>query len=246
MYKFNESFFNNIDSADKAYLLGFICADGNIYKRDSKHQTQLQISVRDYDVEILKHFINSLNSNHPIKVNQDKRRKQTIMNTVTFISDKVGEDLIQLSITQNKTFSIDYNKIFNTIDKTLWNAFLLGLFDGDGNIDYPKDGTISKSHVRLSGPINQLKQIQQILDSIGINLIIVEDTRKYSNPFGTLECKNTITKYCLLKYLYSNQVISLTRKMNNAKELIGRIENNVTNRSENKVAIEYWHKLKGE
>lgn len=40
MYVFNENYFSSIDSEDKAYLLGFICTDGNIYKRDG-HQTQL-------------------------------------------------------------------------------------------------------------------------------------------------------------------------------------------------------------
>lgn len=37
MYSFNENYFNEIDCADKAYLLGFICADGCLYKRDG-HQ----------------------------------------------------------------------------------------------------------------------------------------------------------------------------------------------------------------
>ena len=55
MYVFNENYFSSIDSEDKAYLLGFICTDGNIYKRDG-HQTQLQISLKDCDDEILIHF----------------------------------------------------------------------------------------------------------------------------------------------------------------------------------------------
>ena len=239
MYVFNENYFSSIDSEDKAYLLGFICTDGNIYKRDG-HQTQLQISLKDCDDEILIHFKNSLNANHPIKTIQDVRRKNTKMSTITFVSETLAKDLQKIGVFPNKTFSIDYTYIFNLIDKKLWNSLLLGMFDGDGNINYPKDGTISRSHVRLSGPIKQLEQILEILQQLGITTKIIEDKRKYTEPFGSLECTNTISKYCLLKLLYSSKVESLTRKKQNAAEIIFRIENNTTNRKENKDAIKKW------
>lgn len=240
MYTFNENYFEDINCADKAYLLGFICTDGNIYKKDINHQTQIQISIKDCDIEILNHFKRSLNSNHPIKNQIDKRRPTTIMNTITFISDKMGKDLFRFNITSNKTFNLNYTTIFNLIDKSLWNSFLLGLFDGDGNISCPKDGTISGSHVRLSGPIEQLQQIQVKLNNISLYPKIFQDNRKYTKPFGSLECVGTISKYCLLKYLYSSNVESLIRKKNSALELMSRIENNVTNRKENIEAVKTW------
>ena len=114
------------------------------------------------------------------------------------------------------------------------------MFDGDGNIDYPKNGTISRSHVRLSGPIKQLYQIQEKLKILNIEVKIVEDKRNYKEPFGSLECSNATSKYCLLKLLYSNNIKALTRKKQNAIEIISRIENNVTNREENKRAVRTW------
>ena len=51
---------------------------------------------------------------------------------------------------------------------------------------------------------------------------------------------NTISRYCLLKLLSSSKVESLTRKKQNAAEIIFRIENNTTNRKENKDAIKKW------
>ena len=71
MYNLNEYYFDKIDNADKTYLLGFICADGCLYKREG-HQGQLSISVRDYDAEILQHFLDSLEANHPIKIITDR------------------------------------------------------------------------------------------------------------------------------------------------------------------------------
>lgn len=238
MYLFDESYFEIIDNADKAYLLGFICTDGCIYKRDG-HQGQLSISVKDCDVEIVEHFKSSLNSNHPINFQTDARRKTTTMASIVFVSDILFNSLIRLGLGPQKTYTINYIEILKSIPSEFQSAFYLGLFDGDGNIDYPKDGTISKGHVRLSAPIKQLQQIQSCLP-FGNCCSIIVDKRKYAEPFGSLEAKGSIGKYCILKYLYSNPVNSLKRKKDAAFILLNRIENNVTNRSENLRAMEYW------
>ena len=122
MYTFNEKFFSNINTEGKAYLLGFICTDGNVYKRNG-HQTQLQISVKDCDNEVLIHFRESLESNHPIKTIEDSRRKDTKMSTITFVSNILGKTLEDNGIFPNKTFLIDYDYIFNLMDKNLWGSF---------------------------------------------------------------------------------------------------------------------------
>lgn len=54
-YQMNENFFEKIDDVQKAWMLGFIAANGCIYKRNG-HQSMLVISVRDYDVEVLEIF----------------------------------------------------------------------------------------------------------------------------------------------------------------------------------------------
>lgn len=243
MYTFNDNYFNIIDSSLKAYLLGFICADGNIYKREG-HQGQLGISVRDYDTQILQLFKEELNSNHPIHSQQDKRRPNTIMNSIVFVSDILYSTLNNYGITDKKTFKINYDIIFNKINIFFISDFLLGYFDGDGNIDCPKNGTISRAHVRYSGPINQLKQFQKVFDKNSITFSLIEDKRKYNEPFGSLECIGTINKYCALKFLYQHNLPSLLRKKELALELIRRIENNVTNRSENKKAVLRWEEIR--
>lgn len=244
MYTFNESYFDIIDNADKAYLLGFICTDGCLYKREG-HQGQLSISVKDCDISIIEHFKSSLQSNHPTKSQIDARRKTTTMATVVFVSDYLFNSLVKLGLNTQKTYTIDYTEILQSIPSEFWPAFYLGLFDGDGNIDYPKDGTISRGHVRLSGPIKQLQQLQNNLP-FGEFCSLIVDKRNYTEPFGSLEAKGSIGKYCVLKYIYSNSVISLERKKNNALVLLNRIENNVTNRSENIKAVKYWNNFNQE
>lgn len=168
------------------------------------------------------------------------------MSTLSLVSDTLFNDLIALGLCLNKTFNIDYNKIFKNIKKEYYSSFLLGYFDGDGNVDCPKDGTISKSHVRYSGPKEQMEFFKEILNDLGIDIKFIEDKRKYTKAFGSLECSNTTSKYCLLKFLYGSNVNCLARKKKLGLELIKRIENNVTNRKENIIAVKYWRNKDGE
>lgn len=52
MYKINENYFENIDNKNKAYWLGFIAADGNVYgnklsiELNSKDEGHLKIFRR--------------------------------------------------------------------------------------------------------------------------------------------------------------------------------------------------------
>ena len=165
------------------------------------------------------------------------------MASIVFVSNHLYDSLIRLGIYEKKTFLLDYNFIMKNIPEKFIPSFVLGLFDGDGNIDYPKDGTISRSHVRFSGPLEQLNQLYDLFP-FKEYLSIIVDKRNYSMPFGSLEAKGTIGKYCLLKFIYSSTTDGLSRKRNNAKILIERIENNATNRIENKKALLAWEAYK--
>lgn len=48
-YYYDEEYFKNINSPEKAYWLGFIAADGNIYRREG-HAGLISISVKDIDI----------------------------------------------------------------------------------------------------------------------------------------------------------------------------------------------------
>ena len=55
IYCCDEKYFEKIDSPEKAYWLGFIAADGNIYKREG-HLSLLSISIKDTDIKLLQEF----------------------------------------------------------------------------------------------------------------------------------------------------------------------------------------------
>lgn len=238
-YTCNENYFSEIDKPEKAYWLGFIAADGNIYRREG-HQGQLQISIKDKDVELLIFLKKEIESDHPIKHQQDARRTQTIMATITIVSDILVNNLLDIGIGIRKTFDLDVEQIFRNIPFEYHNSFILGYFDGDGSIGISTEPLISKSYVNIASPISSLQVFSNHLKSIYIPNSILQDKRNYTEPFGRLQFTNTTGKYCFLKYIYSDNIQSLTRKKERALELIKRIENNITNRSGNKNALEHY------
>ena len=70
MIEYNRHIFDNIDSAEKAYWLGFIVADG--YLNDDKNM--LRIKLGDKDKIHLEKFINFLGK----KISKIKRKKHSI------------------------------------------------------------------------------------------------------------------------------------------------------------------------
>lgn len=120
-FNFNEDYFENIDTEDKAYFLGFIVADGCINNKT------LNISQKEPD--ILYKFKKYINFEG--KVRKDKNRN---IHTVNLYSEKIISDLYKLGIYSNKTMIVKYPEI----PKQLENHFMRGLFDGDGCISIHK------------------------------------------------------------------------------------------------------------
>lgn len=238
-YCYDANYFEHIDKPEKAYWLGFIAADGNLYRREG-HQGLIGLAVHQKDIEILNNFKEEIQTTKPINLSQDRRRPETIMANLQITGDQMFNDLLTIGIGIRKTFDLDFHQILSNIPLQFHSSFFLGYFDGDGSIDIPEDNTISKSHVRISGPIKHLQAMGTALDNAEISYSINEDTRKYTEPFGSLEFKNTTEKYIFLKYIYQNNVKCLSRKRERSEELIRRIESNSTHRAENIHAVEKY------
>ena len=63
-YYLNDNYFEIIDSAEKAYWVGFIAADGYISKRESGSSNRLGITLSEKDIEHLYKFNKCLNSTY--------------------------------------------------------------------------------------------------------------------------------------------------------------------------------------
>lgn len=235
-YHCDYNYFETIDCGNKAYIIGFLASDGNLYKRDN-HEGQIQIILHKKDKEILERILKVMHSDHPIKLGTTKETA-----CITFVSDKMYNDLLKIGLTPNKTLDLHIQEIFEHIPKQFWPDFLRGYLDGDGSVHV---GEIpSRSSVQIAMPeysSNEFIQRIQELSTIQLGFILDNRTEKYTLPFGSLAARNATEKYVFLQLLYYNSPeLFLTRKKQAAEEIMKQIEENKTNRSENKTAVSKW------
>jgi hypothetical protein len=125
-YDCNTDYFEKIDTEEKAYWLGFLYADGNVYITKNGGSVYIRIELSSLDEDLLKLFLFSIGSNHPIKYRSDNTKVRVCIGSI-----KMGTDLYNLGCPPHKTYSIEWpsDKI---VPQHLKRHFLRGYSDGDG------------------------------------------------------------------------------------------------------------------
>ena len=239
--KLNEDYFETIDTSQKAYFLGLIASDGCVYIPKGNKQAIISITLLEEDEYILDFLYNELNADkHPIhtKNNNGKTYSQ-----LQISSNKIANDLKYYGIIPNKTYE---GVNIRNIPEKYYCSFLLGYFDGDGSINTDNDCLISSYNVSICGVETAINSIRVMLDYKNMEYIVSEDKRDYDEKcgvFSSVVFVNTTTKYIFLKEIYKNdEIFCLKRKKGMAKKLIYNIEQNITNRKENILAINEYKK----
>lgn len=122
-HKLNENYFENIDTPEKAYWLGFIATDGNVYG------TRIQINI--IDIEHLEKFKGCIQSSAPIKETykiDKKYNKKHKIYKFFFRSKKMVGDLEKHGITERKSFTVKPWEGPSELMPHYWR----GCLDGDG------------------------------------------------------------------------------------------------------------------
>lgn len=208
-FKFNESYFEKIDTHEKAYWLGFIYSDGNI------HENKLQIGLHKKDILVLKEFKKNIKSEHKLYKDGDSWK---------FIvrSQKICDDLANLGVFPKK--SLNLLPPNNCVPEEFVNSFLLGYFDGDGCIRMDKK-TNHKGHkiktwrFQLVSTKEFLIYVKNIFDKVlNRNANIYKEKRRNGNTWYLVYSGSCMgergkqTPRKILKYLYSAPIFSLKRK----------------------------------
>ena len=199
----NENYFENIDSEEKAYILGLLYADGYINK------TGFGITLVETDVDILEKlsiiFYDKLVLNYkPERILYSKYISKPQYRLEIF-SKKMKNDLIKLGCVPVKTFKIELPH-FN--DENMYRHFIRGYFDGDGCIciptKHPENITITiTSNIQFC---NQLSKL--VINKLNINM---KSYVRFSNVGGNrLTGKNQVKTF--LEWIYDDASIYLERK----------------------------------
>lgn len=117
-----ENYFEQIDTNEKAYWLGWIISDGAITNNKEKSKFQLELTLKAQDQDIL-HLLEK-----DLGVENKIYSSAQIYKRFSLGCKKIILDLEQLGITQNKSLTV---KIPN-IKPQFYPSLMRGLFDGDG------------------------------------------------------------------------------------------------------------------
>ena len=172
----NEDYFSIIDSHAKAYIVGFIAADGALVK--TKTTTTLTITIKYEDKEVLEFIKSEIGNTHRL---QEIRRPSSFNPEseihhirYTLSSPSITRDLMALGIEYNK--SLTMGNIIGNIPEQYRDAFIIGYFDGDGSVTvrdglYPNDrGILCKDNSLYI----QIRGTQEFLEGICDHLNITK------------------------------------------------------------------------
>lgn len=209
-YKYQQDIFENIDTAEKAYWLGFLAADGCNYQRE--HNASVILNVHEQDIEHLEKFKEFCNTDAEIKsyIGYEGFSNQTPMCKITLNSKKISNDLIDKGILPNKSLILQPPHIL----EDFYKPFILGYFDGDGSIS--KTSQYNNYSISIQGTKEILTWICEVLKW---DAKLEKRNINSNNNSYYIRCGGTNKPYQILNQLYNSCETHLDRKFNIYKAL---------------------------
>lgn len=214
-YFYNEDYFKTIDSANKAYWLGFLYADGcitSVYKNDELRRMNLEISLCAEDRHHLEKFRDCIESNLTIR---DKTihsgNKEYYANRLAVYSTKMCKDLYKLGCTPRKTYTVTF-PTYDIVPHEFMRDFVRGFFDGDGCIHTGMQH--GKPHIELviTGMPGMLRSIADFLISEEVLRVFPKIHLDKRSKAASLFMYGTDAIKDILDYLYKDAEMYLDRK----------------------------------
>lgn len=230
----NDKYFNNIDSENKAYILGFFLADGTISsekrKKNSPYSNRIGFNNSIDDLEIIEKIRDEISPDSNIQTHQynrgalNRKPQATLRITSNEIIKTLKNDF---NISQNKTFNINFKFNFDKIPNHLIRHFIRGFFDGDGSVSFylvPKRRTMFFNFSFVFTSLDFTNQIGNLFAELfNIKPVIYKKIGKtvdwYSLRFNYYQNRTDKIKE-IYKYLYQDSNIFLKRKRNKFDEYL--------------------------
>ena len=201
---FNENIFDNIDSPEKAYWLGFLYADGHV---DSV-KNSLSITLCEKDLSHLEKFRNFIQAKRFCSITKHTTKLDGKIYTNYRIgcgSKHLKETLINLGCVPNKSLILTFPKLEIFANYDLVYDFIRGYVDGDGCLYFTPKGRLT---LEIIGTPEFLLGIKQVFPNKFSELLI--DKRWTERTKRIISCGNN--SEFVLDTLYKNATVYLDRK----------------------------------
>jgi hypothetical protein len=206
-----EHIFHSIDTPNKAYWFGFLCADGNV---DGKGRTRIRLALQEQDRHHVIAFQQFVGSSCVVG------RSNHNSYELSFSSKFMHRDLIAHGCTPVKSKTLKYPEFL--INTELERHFIRGYFDGDGSIThYVKYGKYISPRVSfttgsvdfadaLMERLQQFKPIRKVRYDKGIFSVMA------------VTCSGYTQTQAIYDYMYAGATIFLKRKHDKFIELLAQ------------------------
>lgn len=205
-YKIDETFFDSINTEEKAYVLGLIYADGcNQTERNS-----VILSLKEEDKEILRKIRLLIQPDKPLQyVDTSKSNFNSGNQYRLVIANKhISERLVELGCGKAKTHTLAF-PTEEQVPKNLQRHFIRGYFDGDGSVSKGK-----KLKIDIVGTEKFLQFIQEILNK-ELGFFKTKLNRRYKEREDKIRCLQICGINQCLKFrewLYKDATLFMKRK----------------------------------
>jgi hypothetical protein len=208
----NHNYFDNIDTPEKAYILGLLASDGNL------NRFRVRLRIHPKDRELVDFVAKEVNYLKDSKISKNSYNTEQI--ELGFTSVQMCNSLFKLGFSHNKT----YSDLFIDLGE-LTRFYLLGLFDGDGSIFYTKfdrktgsraGETIERYGFSYTGNTITGNNVRDYLQKQNINLNI--QSLKKNPKICSVNLNRNREFGRLYNYLYEGHNLGLKRKRDKFKE----------------------------
>ena len=160
-YCVDETYFEKINTSEKAYWLGFLYADGFIESKRESGSQKFGITLSQIDRGHVEKFKQCLNATYEIKDYKGSGyNKDGWMSRLLITSQKMVDDLKALGCVENKTKILKF-PTEKQVPKDFQFDFIRGYIDGDGTIYY-SNGAYRFGCLGTYDMILRIKEILQL------------------------------------------------------------------------------------
>ena len=208
-YPIVEDFFDEIDTEEKAYVLGLLYADG----WNHTERNVVGIGLKESDKEILDKITSLIQPTKPLGYYKKNKLKKGFENSqneyrLVIANKHISERLVELGCVKAKTHNLKF-PTEEQVPSHLIRHFIRGYFDGDGSVSGDK-----QKQFCLVGTIDFLLPLQQILiEELGFSETKLEQRHKdRDNNIRSLRYCGVIQCITFRDWLYKDATIYLERK----------------------------------
>lgn len=207
-YKINENYFDTIDTPNKAYILGFLYADGCNSSNYDKKRYCVTITLQSSDSQILYDIKNEIGYEAPIKFRTYNECERA---TLDICNKHIALKLHELGLVPNKTLIL---KFPDWLSEEFYPHFVRGYFDGDGCITSNNRKVAPQLSISIVSTACMCMSIADIIfDKCHVTTHVYDVGHEKCNATiktfmitGNVQCKKFLT------YIYQDADLKLLRK----------------------------------